>query len=358
MAASCAAAASRADGLEGRSWAMATARWAVCGRSRVARLADGLPGWSWAVAARRADRLPELTWVVAARRANGLPGWSGAVVAAMAAEALVRLPLRSAPPWARLPPSSAPYSAHGEMPLLSSSAAVATSQVLQAATPQQKHGLVLDDSDSDNKDGTSSFSVDPYADEFVPETEPQDLEGMAMLSRPAGQTGGGDGVFAPNSGTTETDAETEDENETDDTDDHAPSPDVYWNDYELTILRDCIPGFKGKSLKCNLECHPLSHLSHAYYEKSQGQVTDVVLSLSLLCIQVWNGIPSLNCDMHIMTRVKWRLHVQVKDVTSSAYHRHLYTSMAHNCCSFRFLFCFHVQIELHGYEWQQGNGKI
>ncbi|TVU01837.1 hypothetical protein EJB05_52704, partial [Eragrostis curvula] len=171
----------------------------------------------------------------------------------MAAEALVRLPLRSAPPWARLPPSSAPYPAHGEMPLLSSSAAVATSQVLQAATPQQKHGLVLDDSDSDNEDGTSSFSVDSYADEFVPETEPQDLEGMAMLSCPAGQTGGGDGVFAPNSGTTETDAETEDENKTDDTDDPAPSLDVYWNDYELTILRDCIPGFKGKSLKRNLE---------------------------------------------------------------------------------------------------------
>ncbi|TVU46220.1 hypothetical protein EJB05_05741, partial [Eragrostis curvula] len=355
---------------------------------------------------------------------------------------------------------------------------------------------------------------------------------MAMLSCPAGQTSGGDGVFAPNSGTTETgklsalvsaDAETEDENKTDDTDDPAPSPDVYWNDYELTILRDCIPGFKGKSLKRNLElikegiesqadqdcaettevrtptpklnnigealttsaihssskkkantieedevvdnsntgqgktkkksaasksaagteegktkkttnntpegdvpessaagqrkgrkksstsmqvadtdgvkakktskskdfrhgmtyaidwytlvlfqyhtwiicknvmsleCHPLSHLSHAYHEKSQGQVTYVVLSLSLLCIQVWNGIPSLNCDMHIMTRVKWRLHVQIKDATSSAYHRHLYTSMAHSCCSFRFLFCFHVQIELHGYEWHQGNRKI
>ncbi|TVU09590.1 hypothetical protein EJB05_43074, partial [Eragrostis curvula] len=113
------------------------------------------------------------------------------------------------------------------------------------------------DSDSDDEDGARSFSLDPYADEFVPETEPQELEAMAMLSRPAGQSGGGDGVFAPNSGIEEgkfsgvvsADAETEDENETEDTDDPSPTQDLYWNDFELNVLRDCIPGFKGKPLK-------------------------------------------------------------------------------------------------------------
>ncbi|TVT98806.1 hypothetical protein EJB05_55853, partial [Eragrostis curvula] len=59
------------------------------------------------------------------------------------------------------------------------------------------------DSDSDDEDGATSISLDPYADEFVPETEPQELEAIAMLSRPAGQSGGGDGVFAPKSGTEE-----------------------------------------------------------------------------------------------------------------------------------------------------------
>lgn len=117
------------------------------------------------------------------------------------------------------------------------------------------------DSDSDEEDGARSFSLDPYADEFVPETEPQVLEAMAMLNRPAGPIGGGDGVFVPNSGTEEgklsaavsADAETEDENETEDANDLGPSQDLYWNDHELKVLRDCIRGFTGKSLRSKFE---------------------------------------------------------------------------------------------------------